>query len=388
MYKSAVHTLVKIETKEPELKKNLEAIVGSAVGFQVQRHDDNHRPDILILESGDDAENTFGLSQSLLNSDAVGEVFLTSENTDPAVLMGAMRVGIKEFLALPLKEEEARQALERFKERRKSSKHKESTRFGRIIDVVGSKGGVGTTTIAVNLAASLSQLKEDYSVALLDMNMLFGDIPLLLGIKPNHHWGEIVENIDRLDSTFLMSILSKHSSGVHVLPSPACLNGYPAATPETIENLIGLMQRMFDFVVIDGGQSVNESSLRAIEMSDHLLLISLLSLTCLSNSNKLLTSLNDSGHLPKEKIRIVINRCLKKSDISLNDAENAVNQKIFWTIPNDYKTTMSAINEGKVLSQITVNSPVARNLGDLAYALANGEKKQEKRGWNFLNCFF
>jgi len=386
MYKSAA--LVKIEIKEPGLKKNLEAIVRSAEGFQVQRYEDTRRPDLLIFESGDDAENIFGFIRSLLNSDAVGEVFLASENTDSAVLMEAMRVGIKEILSLPLKEEEARQALERFKERRKSSKPKESTRFGRVIDVMGSKGGVGTTTIAVNLAVNLFQLKENYSVALVDMNMLFGDIPLLLGFKPNHHWGEIVKNIDRLDSTFLMSILSKHSSGVHVLPSPAYLNGYPAATPEITENLIDLMQGMFDFVVIDGGQSVNESSLRAIEMSNHLLLISLLSLTCLSNSNKLLTSLNDSGHLPKENIRIVINRYSKKSDISLNDAENAVNQKIFWTIPNDYKTTMFAINEGKPLSQTTVKAPIARNLRDLAYALANGEEKQKKRGWNFLKCFF
>ena len=375
---------VKIELNNSGLKKNLEAIIRSVEGFRVQRDEDTRRPDLLIFESGDDAENTFELIRSLLNADAVGEVFLTSENADPAVLMEAMRTGVKEFLSQPLKEEEAKQALERFRERKERSKYKDGARHGRIIDVMGSKGGIGTTTVAVNLAVSLAQLNENPSVALVDMNMLFGDIPLFLGFKPNYNWGEIIKNIGRLDPTFLMSILSKHSSGVHVLPSPAYLNGYPAATPETIGHLIGLMQRMFDFVVIDGGQSINESSLKAVEMSDNLLLISLLSLTCMSNAGKLLKSLNSLGHLPKENIRVVINRYLKNSDISLSDAENAVKQKIFWAIPNDYKTTMSAINQGKTLSEITAKSPVASNFRDMARSLAHEEEKREKKRWGFL----
>ena len=98
--------------------------------------------------------------------------------------------------------------------------------------------------------------------------MLFGDIPIFLALKPNYHWGEITKDIARLDATFLMNILSKHSSGVHVLPSPSHLNGNQPVTPETIEHLLSLMQGMFDFVVIDGGQSLNKTSLRILEMSD------------------------------------------------------------------------------------------------------------------------
>ena len=375
---------VKIAVRNSGLRKKFEEIVASTEGYQVQSSDNKHRPDLLIFEVGTDTEKEFRVIESLLNSNSVGEVFLTSENTEQSVLRNAMRIGAKECFSQPLEKQEVRRALERFKTRRKKSGHQENVKSGQIIDVIGSKGGVGATTIAVNLAVSIAETKKAQSVALVDMNMLFGDIPIFLALKPNYHWGEITKDIARLDATFLMNILSKHSSGVHVLPSPSHLNGDRAVTPETIEHLLSLMQGMFDFVVIDGGQSLNKTSLRILEMSDDVLLVSLLSLPYLANTNKLLTSFANFQYLPKERIKIVINRYLKKSQVSLKDAEDAVNREIFWTIPNDYKTTMSAINQGKALPQFAAKSAVTKNLKELAATLALKEKKGKKRRWKFL----
>lgn len=376
--------LVKIAVRNSGLRKKFEEIVASTEGYQVQSSDNKHRPDLLIFEVGTDTEKEFRVIESLLNSNSVGEVFLTSENTEQSVLLNAMRIGVKECFSQPLEKQGVIRALERFKTRRKKSGHQENVKSGQIIDVIGSKGGVGATTIAVNLAVSIAETKKAQSVALVDMNMLFGDIPIFLALKPNYNWGEITKDIARLDATFLMNILSKHSSGVHVLPSPSHLNGNQAVTPETIEHLLSLMQGMFDFVVIDGGQSLNKTSLRILEMSDDVLLVSLLSLPYLANTNKLLTSFANFQYLPKERIKIVINRYLKKSQVSLKDAEDAINREIFWTIPNDYKTTMSAINQGKALPQFAAKSAVTRNLKELAATLALKEQKGEKRRWNFL----
>ncbi len=374
----------KIAVRNSGLRKKFEEIVASTEGYQVQSSDNKHRPDLLIFEVGTDTEKEFRVIESLLNSNSVGEVFLTSENTEQSVLLNAMRIGAKECFSQPLEKQEVIRALERFKTRRKKSGHQENVKSGQIIDVIGSKGGVGATTIAVNLAVSIAETKNAQSVALVDMNMLFGDIPIFLALKPNYHWGEITKDIARLDATFLMNILSKHSSGVHVLPSPSHLNGDRAVTPETIEHLLSLMQGMFDFVVIDGGQSLNKTSLRILEMSDDVLLVSLLSLPYLANTNKLLTSFANFQYLPKERIKIVINRYLKKSQVSLKDAEDAINREIFWTIPNDYKTTMSAINQGKALPQFAAKSAVTKNLKELAATLALKEQKGGKRRWNFL----
>ena len=376
---------IKIEVKQAGLGRKLDEIIGSIGRMQVQRAQDTRRADLLIFELGDDTANEFQYIESLLNSEAVAEVFLISENSVPAVLLQAIRTGAKEFFPQPINEKELRQALEKFKDRRDKPGRKDPDGIGRIITVIGSKGGVGTTTVAVNLAVNLAGKKSvPPSVALIDMNTLFGEIPLFLELKPEFHWGEITKNIVRLDSTFLMSILTKHPSGVYVLPSPGHLNNREPMVPELMGRLIGFMQRIFDFVIIDGGQSLDESSLKILEMSDIVLLTTLLSLPCLSNTNRLLESFGDLGYLPKERVRIVVNRYLKNSDISLKDAEESIGQKVFWTIPNDYKTTMSAINNGKALSQIASKAPVTKSMEGLADSFFKGEEDQETKWWSFL----
>jgi len=236
----------------------------------------------------------------------------------------------------------------------------------------------------VNLAVALAEKKSVQSVALVDMNLLFGDIPLFLEIKPKFHWGEITKHVSRLDNTFLMNILSKHSSGVYVLPSPADLNGHDVATPDIMERLLGLMRGMFDLVIIDGGQAPDGTYLKILEMSDIVLLLSILSLPCLANTSKLLKTFHYFGYPPEERIKVVINRYLKNSDISLKDAEKGIDKKIFWTIPNDYKTTMSAINQGKALCQSAYKEAVTNNLRQLADAILLGEPVQEKKRWKSL----
>ena len=119
-------------------------------------------------------------------------------------------------------------------------------------------------------------------------------------------------------------------------------------------------------------------------MADTVLMISVLSLPCLSNTNKLLRTFSDFGFPRDENIKIVINRHLKKSDISVKDAETSLEKKIFWTIPNDYQTTVSATNRGKALAQFAPREEITRNFQKLADELGPESEKQEKKGWSFL----
>jgi pilus assembly protein CpaE len=375
---------VKVEAKDLNVAKELEDIIRSVEGFSVQRASDPGRADLLIFELGDDSEKDFQVIRSLIDVDAIGDVFYTSRNPDPAVLVQAMRTGGKEFFSQPIKEKEVRQALEKLREKRDKTRIKKPVKIGQIIELLGSKGGVGTTTIAVNLAVSLAEMTDTHSVALIDRNILFGEVPLFLEIKPNYHWGEVTKNVSRLDSTFLMNVLSKHSSGIYVLPSPASLNGHDPATPEIMEHLLSLMQRMFDFVVIDGGQSLDDTSLKILQMSDIVLVVSILSLPCLANTKKLLKSFHALGYPSKERVKVIINRHLKKPEISLKDSEVAIDKEIFWTMPNDYRRTLSAINQGKPLSEFAAKAPITKSVRELGYALSKGGEKQEKKGWRFL----
>jgi len=223
---------------------------------------------------------------------------------------------------------------------------------------------------------------------LIDMNLLFGEIPIFLNIESVFNWGEIARNISRLDSTFLMSILFKHSSGVYVLPSPTGLDGVNVANPEIIEKLLGLMRNVFDYIVIDGGQALDDISLKILEMSDLVLLVAILSLPCLTNVKRLLWIFQKLGYPRQEDMKIVINRHHKKNAvISLKEAEESINQKIFWFIPNDYPTTMSAINQGRTLLSVAPGAEVSKNLRELASRFTEREEEEKEKGGFWSEIF-
>jgi len=367
-----------IVVKDHAVKNQLETIVRSVRGVTVQRAEDPLQTDLLIYQLGKKPEKDFERLRRLTAVNGYDELFLISDSQDQAVLMTAMQLGTREFFPEPLDEKNLTHAMERFVERKRVTGERQPRTLGRIINVLGSKGGVGTTTLAVNLAVSLAERKTPSSVGLVDMNLLFGDIPLFLEIKSGFDWSEITKNIDRLDPTFLTNIMATHSTGVHVLPSPGYLNGHPAATPEIMSRLIGVMQTMFDFVIIDGGHAIDPPSLKVLELSDTVVLVSVLSLPCLSNTSKLLQSFSYLGYPDRERIRIVINRHMNRSEISVSDAEKGIDHTIFWTIPNDYQSTISAINQGKPLSQVFSKAAITRHIREMADALVQGESADRK----------
>ncbi|MGD8801342.1 MAG: AAA family ATPase [Desulfobacterales bacterium] len=375
---------IKLMLRSHQLRQQMDAILRSLGGFEVLQERDTRKPDLLFFELGPNAEKEMAMIESLLKANEVGAVFLTAEHAEPTVLMRAIRLGAREFFPQPIKVDEVKQALQTFKEQPKESTSKAEDKSGKIISVLGSKGGVGTTTVAVNLAMSLLQPKKGKSVVLVDMNTLFGEVPLFLEMSPKFHWGEITKNIDRLDNTFLANVLTQHQSGIHVLPSPAYLNGHVRPTPEIMSRLLGLMKRMFDYVLIDTGQSTNDTSLRVVELSDTLMLVTIQSLPCLANTNRLIKSFLDLGYAEDDRIKIILNRYTKNSDLSMKDAEAGIKRELFWVIPNDYSTTMSAINKGKPLAQIASRAAITKSFEELARALHPTESQPEERKWRIF----
>lgn len=371
---------VKVHAANVSVRRKLQEISQNVEGFQIQKAGDKQAPDILIYELGNDYEKDFRIIESLLNSHAAGDIFLTYKQADSEVLLRSLRTGAKEFFRQPINEAEVISSFERFRDKRKEEDFEKRTSTpGRIVHVLGSNGGVGTTTVAVNLAAALSARKKTCSVALVDMNMIFGNISVFLGLTPRHHWGELSESMDRLDVTFLKSMLTKHHSGIYLLPSPNHLNGAKPFATDFLRQVFNIMQAEFDVLIVDGGQSLDELSLQAIEAADDILLISLLSLPSLSNANKIIRSFSNIGIDVAGRIKIVINRFLKKSQLSLEDVKEAIGEKPFWTIPNDYGTTMTAINRGKPLIDFASRAVVTKSITGLAQALVEKRGEQGKR---------
>jgi pilus assembly protein CpaE len=376
---------VGLDIKNERLRGEFEAILAVQQGFRLMKHDPHRAPDLCILEMDADRGKTFAQIQAILTASPSAEIFLTAAQTDSAVLLEALRAGVKEFIPQPIQQAELEEALTRFKERHKDRKPATMKRRGKLITVIASKGGVGTTTIAVNLAATLRQVDEDSSVVLVDLNPQFGDAALFLDMEPAHTMGDIAKNIARLDETFLRSILSKHPSGIYLLPSVNAVEEIGLLTPEAVEKTLELLQTMFDYVVIDCGASLADTTLATLNISPTVFLVCTLTLPVLRNTKRLLDVLAHLSY-PTENISVIVNRYEKNTEVSLKDMEEVLGRQASWLIPNDYLTTMNAINKGQPLPVIASRADVTKNFKKLAQTLTT-EKRQERKTSLFSRLF-
>lgn len=230
---------------------------------------------------------------------------------------------------------------------------------GKVLNFIGAKGGIGTTTIAVNVALGLQELQK--SVAIVDMNPLFGEIPIFLNIKPVFDWGEISKDVSRLDTTYLMGVLTKHRSGIHVLPSPERFNGY--ASSGIVEKLLSQMKELFNYTVVDSGRQLDDSIADVTKTADTIFLVTSLTIPCLVNVKKLLWTIQNLGY-SQDRIRIIVSQKVK-DPVSIKTAEQTINKGIFWIIPENSQVVTSAINKGEPILCSSENSDICKSIRDL-----------------------
>jgi len=363
----------------------LQRAVELAGGFRLLADAAGGPCDLLMMELGDDPEKEFQRVGALQTSGDAGEIFLTSESCASDILINAMRAGAREFFPQPINDQEVRQALLKFRGRNEGGKPGPAPeKNGKIIAALGAKGGVGTTTVAVNLAASLAGLEGAASAVLMDLNPHLGEVPLFLNAKPVFDWMEIGSDISRLDSTYLMSVVLKHSSGLHVLSSPATpLDGH-TPPPVAVGAVLTLLRKLFDFVVIDGGRSFFDDLSKVIlKAADTLLLVANPTLPCVINLTRLIDAFQALGYPPDEGIEIVFNRSTQDAGISLAQAEEALRRKVSWLLPNDYRTATNAINNGTPLSAVARSSELNAKIAHMAAAFAGKAAQKSKRGLFF-----
>lgn len=377
-YMADEQKIVKLIVHRRDAVEQLTQIVNGTDGFKAIQKNASQRPDLIIFE----LNNLNDLSDLHAHSvdEGTDEIWIIANSKNPDFLMQAMRAGVKDFFTFPIKIEEIRESLYRFNKRLEQTSQRITNRKCTIISVAGSKGGVGTTTVAVNLAAALARQRKKGSVALVDMNTLFGEIPLFLDLMPKFNWGDIIRNIDRIDDTFLMNILARHRSGISVLSSPGNIENNLKPDPQIIERLFRFMKTMFEFIIVDLGQMADENYIRTMQLSDLSFLIATQTLPCLTNTNRLMKTLVNYGFLDIERIHVVLNRYVKKSEITLKNAEESIEKELYFVLPNDYNTTMSAINNGQTVNELAPKSEIAERFITLAEKVSpTGQNERSKK---------
>ena len=314
------------------------------------------QPDIALVSLDADPDAGLKLIARLVHDMPHCNVFVISGSQEGSLILQAIRNGAKEFLNSPLKIDDFIAALDRIRILKGGQEGESRNRQTQIITVCGVSGGVGCTSLSINLACALAQ-RESNSVAIVDLDLAMGDADVWLDIIPDYTIQDVAENITRLDYSLLKRSLTKHDSGPCLLPRPVEMEDRAPITPDELKRVISLLKSTFSHLIIDISKSFNPLDMAALEIADTILLVTQLDLPCLRNVVRLLQFLERYEKLIS-KVKVIVNRMgLDETQISLNKATETIGREIFYQLPNDYATMVESRNNGVPL---IVQAPKAK----------------------------
>ncbi len=295
-------------------------------------------------------------------------LLVDSKSTDS--LESAMRSGARAIITSPIDPRELHQLVSALSEvgRRRDSDEvnalKDPSTFPRVIAVTGAKGGVGKSTIAVNLSVMLAR-HAPAKVALVDGYTQFGDVATMFNIRPGRVLSELEPVSAELDTTIIQDYVTSHPSGVDILVSSSEPLPLDAMSEECLENLIYVLKRMYRYIVVDVPPILHGPTLRLLSHASTILLIAnLFDLTTATDTKRFFTAVGES-RIPRENISIVLNRVSKINQISIKDIETLFECGVLATIPNDSRL-VSAVNQGVPIAITDGDSPFGRSISELA----------------------
>lgn len=332
-------------------------------------------PDVAVICIDANPDKGLKLIDTVRETAPDCNVLVISGSNDGQIILRAMRSGAKEFLTHPVRVEDLVAAMDRISTA-KFGGSSGGSRSCHVIAVAGASGGVGTTSLAVNLGCILAAEPRN-SVVLVDLDLSLGDADVFLDAIPDYTLVDVAQNISRLDFALLKKSLTKHSSGLYLLPRPVHLQEIDHVTPDDMTRVIGLLKASFTHMIIDLSKSYSALDMTAIKAAKDVLLVTQLDLPCLRNVVRLMLSFNEIEGL-KEKVRIIVNRVgLDSGQISLKKAQETMGREIYWQIPNDYRTMVEVRNNGVPLLEQAPRAGITQALSALATNLTKDDAEKE-----------
>ncbi|MDO9545545.1 MAG: AAA family ATPase [Pelolinea sp.] len=233
--------------------------------------------------------------------------------------------------------------------------------------IFSPKGGVGTTTISTNLAISLHKtLKED--VLVIDGKHLFGHIALYYNLRTGNSITDLIAHAGNLDERLIKQVVVRHTSGVHVLPSPISIAQAQGIKPEDLFKVIQSLQMVFPNIIIDGGNNLNENTVTYMDSSDKILLVLNPDIASMRDVKQFM-EISATLSYPKDKTLLILNLTGRKADVKKEEIENILKMKIFGMIPADGNLALSSLNEGVPILLKKPHHPISKAFNDITKEL-------------------
>jgi pilus assembly protein CpaE len=298
----------------------------------------------------------------------------TAPGPDPEVILRAMRSGVHEFLVTPPVAAELAASVDRLTRRQQGD-----VKRGAVFAIYGSKGGLGNTTLAVNLAHALARNNPGSRVALADLVVSSGDVRVLLNLKPLYDIGSVAQKLDRLDAELLNSLLTRSGDGVWVLPGTEDPELDDVLDAAAVSVIVEQLRASFAFTVLDCEHHLSERTLAALDAADRVILNTQLAVPALRATQRAIQICERLGY-PDEKLCIVVNRHQSTDVLTAADAASLLRRNVEWKLPNDYQTAAAALMKGVPVVEHDAASKLAWSFSQLAARLGGGEVSHTTNG--------
>jgi pilus assembly protein CpaE len=316
-------------------------------------------PDILIVDEQPGGDRFFERLRNLRKNFPQAALFVVSAEKNPEHIVQVMKAGAKEFLVLPVRERILATAVE---EVRHDMADTGRLNKATVCSFISSKGGLGATVLAVNVAAALAEENKPGSVALCDTSFQSGDTSVLLDVLPPTSIMDLCRNIHRLDAALLQGVMVRHSSGVEVLAAPSHVEDMDEVSPEKYATILDVLRKRYSRIVIDcPSMHVDDITVHSFNISERIFVVIDLSIPAIRNGVRLAAVMRQFG-VPDEKIFFVVNRFAKSNLLSIGEAEKSLGKKIFWLFPNDFEEIITSINEGEPMVRFRPHSGFSKNI--------------------------
>ncbi len=305
-------------------------------------------PDVVLLDLSRDPEPYFHFGAQLRRARPAIKLVACSAAVPPnhQLLLEAMRCGVQDFLAKPVDAVALKDILSRFMQ---DLDVRDTSAMDRLIVVMGAKGGVGATTVAVNLGVQLSTYARK-KVALLDFARPLGNAHLLLDLHPKFGVRDAIDNMDRLDSHFFAGLLTRHKTKLEILGGATQAEEWQNIAVPPLERVVNVAQNNFDVVLVDIGTQFSSEWASILRMARMILIVAEANVPALWTMERRLLAMKGLGIDP-DRARVIINRWHKGDEEVLKSIAKDINRPVFACLPNDFRMASAAVNLGTPMQE-------------------------------------
>ncbi len=347
-------------------------------------------PEIVILDGSLSDNAAFDVIDELTVKFSETTVVAIAEADDPARLQQLTLAGARGIVSRPLSRESVLRTLRRVHELELRRRPPVSSRIGQPHEIVGPlqvlavyspRGGAGVSTLAANLAIALREEAFD-EVLLVDGKLAFGHLPVMLNLRTANSLADLIPHPDTGDPDFVQQVMTRHSSGIDVLPSPADLQVAQGIRPDGLVGVLDILRSLYEFIIIDAGSALTENCIALLEAADRILLVCTPEMASLRDVTQFIQLSGVLG-LPHNKGLIALNRAGMRGGVTADGVREVLQRDIFAEIPDDLAKALRALNRGVPLLQQSRRSPASKAIRRAAIALTSevGVRRGRESGW-------